>query len=55
MRAVAESVIAHPGVSHGNLHLVPMAVRHSHGHVHLEPATAHPAESGKRAGRHKGG
>jgi CopG family transcriptional regulator, nickel-responsive regulator len=39
VRAFAQSVIAQPGVSHGNLHLVPMAVRHAHGHEHLEPAT----------------
>ncbi len=39
VRAFAQSVIAQPGVSHGNLHLVPMAKRHAHGHDHLEPAT----------------
>ena len=55
MRTFAESVIAQPGVSHGNLHLVPMAVHHSHGHAHLEPATAHPADRGKRPGRSKVG
>ncbi len=51
VRAFADSVIAQSGVSHGNLHLVPMAVRHSHGHAHLEPATAHPPDSGRRGGR----
>lgn len=51
VRAFAESVIAQPGVSHGNLHLVPMAVRHAHGHAHLAPATARPAEPAGRAGR----
>jgi len=40
VRAFAQSVIAQPGVSHGQLHLVPMAVRHAHGHDHLEPAAA---------------
>lgn len=53
VRAFAESVMAQPGVSHGNLHLVPMAVRHSHGHAHLEPATAHPTGAGEAAGRTK--
>lgn len=46
VRAFAESVIAQPGVSHGHLHLVPMAIRHAHGHAHLEPATAR--RSGRR-------
>lgn len=50
VRAFADSVTAQAGVSHGHLHLVPMAVRHSHGHQHLEPATAHPGEHGKRVG-----
>jgi CopG family nickel-responsive transcriptional regulator len=40
VRAFAQSVIAQPGVSHGHLHLVPMASRHAHGHDHLEPAVA---------------
>lgn len=40
VRAFAQSVIAQPGVSHGNLHLVPMAAHHEHGHDHLEPVTA---------------
>lgn len=51
VRAFAESVIAQPGVSHGNLHLVPMAVRHAHGHAHFEPAAAHPAAPGRRGGK----
>jgi CopG family transcriptional regulator, nickel-responsive regulator len=44
VRAFAQSLIAQPGVHHGNLHLVPLAVRHAHGHEHLEPAPAkaHP-------------
>ena len=50
VRAFADSVTAQAGVSHGHLHLVPMAVHHSHGHQHLEPATAHPGEHGKRVG-----
>jgi CopG family nickel-responsive transcriptional regulator len=40
VRAFAQAVIAQPGVSHGHLHLVPMAWRHAHGHDHLEPAPA---------------
>lgn len=43
VRAFAESVIAQPGVSHGQLHLVPMTAHSAHGHDHLEPATAPPA------------
>lgn len=42
VRTLAESVMAQPGVSHGNLHLVPMATRHAHGDEHLEPAVAPP-------------
>lgn len=40
VRAFAQSVIAQPGVSHGNLHLVPLSTRRAHGHDHLAPATA---------------
>jgi len=38
VRAFAESVIAQAGVSHGNLHLVPMTAHRAHGHEHLGPA-----------------
>ncbi|MFT3666705.1 nickel-responsive transcriptional regulator NikR [Piscinibacter sp.] len=38
VRAFAQTVITQPGVSHGNLHLVPMAVHRAHGHEHLVPA-----------------
>jgi len=48
VHAFADSVIAQPGVSHGNLHLIPMAVRRAHGHSHLEPATVHPAGRPRR-------
>jgi len=48
VRAFADSVIAQPGVSHGHLHLIPMAVRNAHGHSHLEPATVHPAGRPRR-------
>lgn len=48
VRAFAQSVIAQPGVSHGQLHLIPAATRHRHGHDHLEPATAHPAPRSRR-------
>lgn len=47
VQAFADSVIAQPGVSHGQLHLVPMATRHAHGHDHLVPSTAQPAETTK--------
>ena len=40
VQAFAQSVIAQPGVSHGSLQLVPLQVRHAHGHDHLQPATA---------------
>jgi CopG family transcriptional regulator, nickel-responsive regulator len=39
VQSFAESVIAQPGVSHGQLHLVPMVEQHHHGHQHLVPAT----------------
>lgn len=42
VQAFADAVIAQPGVVHGQLHLVPMTVRHAHGHDHLEPATTAP-------------
>ena len=35
------------GVSHGSLHLVPMAVHHAHGHDHMEPATVRAAAGGR--------
>lgn len=43
VRECAESGIAQPGVSHGNLHLhlVPMVAQQSHGHAQIEPALAH--------------
>ena len=44
VRAFAQSVIAQAGVSHGNLHVVPMAAHRAHGHEHLGPATAEPAK-----------
>jgi CopG family nickel-responsive transcriptional regulator len=47
VQAFAQSVIAQPGVSHGQLHLVPVAVRHAHGHEHLEPAPAARPSSGR--------
>lgn len=41
VQAFAQSVIAQPGVSHGQLHLVPMAIHHHHGHDHLVPVQHH--------------
>lgn len=43
VRGFAEAVMAQPGVSHGQLHLVPMAAQAAHGHEHLHPATQLPA------------
>ena len=40
VQAFAQSVIAQPGVSHGHLHLVPVAARHAHGHSHVLPTTS---------------
>ncbi len=40
VRHFAQHVMAQPGVSHGSLHLIPMAHDHAHGHAHLKPATA---------------
>ena len=37
VQAFALALIAQPGISHGHLHLVPVAVRHAHGHEHLGP------------------
>jgi CopG family nickel-responsive transcriptional regulator len=44
VQSFAQSVIAQPGVSHGQLHLVPMVVHHHHGHDHLVPV---PSAGGK--------
>ncbi|MDC8786809.1 nickel-responsive transcriptional regulator NikR [Roseateles koreensis] len=38
VQAFAQTVMAQPGVSHGHLHLVPVATRLAHGHEHLAPA-----------------
>jgi len=51
VRAFAQSVIAQPGVSHGQLHVVPMAVRRGHGHEHLQPSTSGRAARGPRPRR----
>jgi len=51
VRAFARSVIAQPGVSHGQLHVVPMAVRRGHGHEHLQPSTFGRAARGPRPRR----
>ncbi len=39
VQSFADAVIAQPGVSHGQLHLVPMVEQHGHGHAHLVPAS----------------
>lgn len=39
VRAFSQSVITQPGVSHGNLHIVPLSVRPAHGHEHLAVST----------------
>jgi len=51
VRAFAQSVIAQPGISHGSLHLVPVGIRHAHGHDHLEPAVARRRKPGKASGK----
>jgi CopG family transcriptional regulator, nickel-responsive regulator len=48
VRHFAEHLIAQPGVTHGQLHLVPMAMRREHGHDHPEPATAAGAARARR-------
>lgn len=40
VRGFAESLMAQSGVSHGQLHLVPMQMHQTHGHTHQKPATA---------------
>lgn len=44
VQAFAQAVIAQAGVSHGNLHLVPVGVHQAHGHTHIEPTTARKAK-----------
>ena len=41
VQTFAQAVMAQPGVSHGSLHLVPMAHTPGHGHAHLSPSTGH--------------
>ena len=49
VRGFAQSVIAQPGVTNGNLHLVPLldAPAHSHAHPHSHP---HPHPRKRKAG-----
>lgn len=54
VQAFAQSVISQPGVSRGHLHLVPVALRHAHGHDHLHPTTAKGKPSRKTPGRPAG-
>jgi CopG family nickel-responsive transcriptional regulator len=48
VRSFAQALIAQPGVTHGQLNVIPAAARHRHGHEHLQPATAGPRGSGRR-------
>lgn len=54
VRAFALSVIAQPGVSHGQLHLVPVAMRQAHGHRHLEAADTSPPPRPRNRGHSTG-
>jgi len=40
VQSFAKHIITQAGVSHGQLHLIPVVVHHAHGHAHIEPATA---------------
>jgi CopG family nickel-responsive transcriptional regulator len=52
VQAFAQVVIAQPGVSHGQLHVVPVDLRRAHGHDHLEPATGpRPSPKARAASR----
>lgn len=48
VEAFARSVISQPGVSHGQLHLVPVALRHDHGHDHVDPSPPAAAPAPRR-------
>ncbi len=54
VQAFAQAVIAQPGISHGHLHLVPVALHRAHGHEHIAPATAVARPARKAAGRRRG-
>ena len=54
VQAFAQAVIAQPGISHGHLHLVPVALHRAHGHEHIVPATAVARPARKVAGRRRG-
>lgn len=47
VRAFAQSIIAQPGVTHGQLNVIPATAHHQGGHEHLNPATKHPAQTAK--------
>ena len=51
VQAFAQAMIAQAGVSHGHLHLVPVALRYANGHDHVEPATFRHAHAKKAAGK----
>lgn len=45
VQAFAQSVIAQPGVSHGQLHLVPVDGPTDHGHTHTRAKATRPAKT----------
>lgn len=49
VRAFAQSVIAQPGVTHGQLHLVPVAKSAAHGHEHLNPVVGRGKQAKRQA------
>lgn len=55
VEAFAQRLISQPGVSHGQLHLVPVTLRHDHGHEHVDlsptPATGAVAGGRRAPGR----
>lgn len=49
VQAFADAVMAQPGVTHGNLHLVPMSSHRQHGHEHLEPVVTPARKRGRKS------
>lgn len=45
----ADAMTTQPGVSHGNLHMIPVALDHAHGHQHFKPATARQKKARRSA------
>ena len=51
VQAFAQELMAQPGVTHGYLHLIPVGMRHAHGHEHFASVSANPQRKSKAHGK----